>query len=126
MTNITATSPRADRAALIQDRLAKRYPQPQTMLAWADPWELLVATVLAAQCTDARVNQVTPHFFATWKTPADLALATQPEIEAIIRSTGFYHNKAKHLLATAQRITQHFHGQVPETMDELLTLPGVA
>lgn len=126
MTNSTATSSCTDRAAQVLHRLAKRYPQPQTMLTWADPWELLVATVLAAQCTDARVNQVTPHFFAKWKTPADLALATQPEIEGIIRSTGFYHNKAKHLLATAQRITQVFKGQVPRTMDELLTLPGVA
>lgn len=116
----------ADRAALIQRRLAERYPHPQTMLTWTTPWELLVATILSAQCTDARVNQVTPHLCAAWKNAAEMSNATQAELEAVIRSTGFYRNKAKNILATARRITDHFGGQVPRTMDEMLTLPGVA
>lgn len=115
-----------ERALKVQELLAKRYPKPQSELIFTNAWQLLVATVLAAQCTDARVNLVTPTFFQNWPEISDLAKANLAEIEAVIKSTGFYHNKAKNLLATAKKITQDFNGQVPQTMPELLTLAGVA
>lgn len=115
-----------ERAIKVQKLLAKRYPKPQSELIFTNAWQLLVATVLAAQCTDARVNLVTPTFFQHWPEISDLAKANLAEIEAVIKSTGFYHNKAKNLLATAKKITQDFNGQVPQTMPELLTLAGVA
>lgn len=106
--------------------LAERYPQPATHLIAEDAWELLVATVLAAQCTDARVNLVTPELFRRWPTPAALCTATQEELESVIRSTGFYHNKAANLLGAARRVVEEFGGEVPKTLAELITLPGVA
>lgn len=106
--------------------LAERYPNPHTHLTYTNPWQLLVATVLAAQCTDERVNKVTPALFERWPGPAEMALAEQLEIEEYIRSTGFYHNKAKHLLAAAHRVERVFGGRVPDAMPDLLTLPGVA
>lgn len=114
------------RARNFLDRLKIRYPEPATHLNARSAWELLVATVLAAQCTDARVNTVTPALFSRWPGPAELACATQEELEPVIRSTGFYHNKAKNLLAAAKRVTEVFSGEVPRTMAELITLPGVA
>ena len=114
------------RACNFLDRLKIRYPKPATHLNAQSAWELLVATVLAAQCTDARVNTVTPALFSRWPGPAELACATQEELEPVIRSTGFYHNKAKNLLAAAKRVTEVFGGEVPRTMAELITLPGVA
>ncbi|MBT8763836.1 endonuclease III [Desulfohalobiaceae bacterium Ax17] len=115
-----------ERAIVILQRLRKRYPAPKTALNWANPWQLLVATVLAAQCTDQRVNQVTPEFFRKWPDVKALAQADLADVEAVIRSTGFYRNKAKNLVAAAQKICTEFNGQVPETMEELVTLPGVA
>ena len=106
--------------------LKKRYPAPRTHLNAASPWQLLVATVLSAQCTDERVNMVTPALFARWPTAEAMALADQAEIETCIRSTGFYHNKAKHLLAAARRVRDVYAGRVPDDMSEMLTLPGVA
>ena len=117
---------RTERAADILTLLKKRYPEPETMLDHASPWELLVATVLAAQCTDARVNTITPELFRRWPDPAALAAAAQEELEAVIRPTGFYHNKAKNLLGAARRVTEVFGGQVPQTIEELITIPGVA
>ncbi|MDL2291385.1 endonuclease III [Desulfovibrio sp. OttesenSCG-928-F20] len=105
--------------------LRLRYPEPQTLLVHKNPWELLVATVLAAQCTDERVNSVTPALFARWPGPLELAGAELGELEALIRPTGFYHNKARHLLATAVRLRDHYKGEVPASMDDLLTLPGL-
>lgn len=118
--------PKKDRATLILERLLLRFPKAGTALAWSDAWGLLVATVLAAQCTDARVNQVTPELFARWPDIPSLARAEIPEIEAVVRSTGFFRNKAKHLKATAQIILRRFGGTVPKGMDDLLSLPGVA
>jgi len=115
-----------ERASVILQRLRSRYPAPKTALNWADPWQLLVATVLAAQCTDQRVNQVTPEFFRKWPDVKALAQADLAEVEAVIRSTGFYRNKAKNLVAAAQKICTDFNGHVPETMEELVILPGVA
>jgi len=89
------------------------------------PWELLVATILSAQCTDQRVNQVTPSLFRRYRQPAALAAAHLPEVEEIIRSTGFFKNKAKHLVACGKAVTERFGEQVPHTMEELITLPGV-
>lgn len=106
--------------------LQARYPQPQTNLRAANAWELLVATVLAAQCTDARVNLVTPHLFALWPGPAELAEASQEAVEDVIRSTGFFHSKAKNLQNAARRVCEVYNGKVPRTIAELVTLPGVA
>lgn len=89
------------------------------------PWELLVATVLSAQCTDQRVNQVTPSLFRRYKQPSEMAAADVRELERFIRSTGFFKNKAKNLIACSTAVTERFSGQVPHTMDELVTLPGV-
>lgn len=107
-------------------RLHARYPVPETHLYHHTPWELLVATVLAAQCTDERVNKVTPELFRRWPGPAELARAGQDELEGVVHSTGFYRNKAKNLIAAAQRVMQVFGGEVPRTMAELVTLPGLA
>jgi endonuclease-3 len=90
------------------------------------PWELLVATILSAQCTDVRVNLVTPELFRRFPTPAAMAQATLPELEELIRTTGFFHNKAKSIQGAAKKIVAEFGGQVPETLAELITLPGVA
>lgn len=106
--------------------LALRYPRPGGLLDHQNPWQLLVATVLAAQCTDERVNTVTPRLFARWPGPAELAVADLAELEACVRPTGFYHNKSKNLIAAARRIVEVYNGQVPDTMPELLTLAGVA
>jgi endonuclease-3 len=115
-----------DRAQAIFARLAARYPDPKPALDFHGAWGLLVATVLAAQCTDARVNQVTPVLFARWPEIADLAAAKVADIEEVVHSTGFFRNKAKNLKAAASRIMETYNGSVPRTMTELITLPGVA
>ena len=106
--------------------LQQRYPHPRTHLDAQNAWELLVATVLAAQCTDARVNTVTPELFRLWPTPAALAEAPIEELEAVIRPTGFYHSKAKNLLGAARRVCEVFDGQIPQNIEDLITIPGVA
>jgi len=106
--------------------LKKKYPRPRIALAHADPWELLVATILSAQCTDKRVNIVTPGLFKKFGSLAEAARADQKEFEQAIRSTGFYRNKAKNIIAAAKKIAGDFNGKVPRSMPELLTLPGVA
>lgn len=103
-----------------------RYPQPETHLAHSGAWELLVATMLAAQCTDERVNKVTPALFERWPNPDAMALAEPENVEPYVRSTGFFHNKAKNLVNSARRIKEVYQGQVPRSMEDLLTLPGVA
>jgi endonuclease-3 len=115
-----------ERISAILDALAKAYPAAECALHHRTPWELLVATILSAQCTDARVNMVTPGLFEKYPTPTDFAHAPLVEIEEQIRSTGFYHNKAKSLNGAARTLTSQFGGKVPQTMEELLTLPGVA
>ena len=106
--------------------LQQRYPHPRTHLDAQNAWELLVATVLAAQCTDARVNTVTPELFRRWPTPAALAGAPIEELEGVIRPTGFYHSKAKNLLGAARRVCEVFDGQIPQNIEDLITIPGVA
>src|SRR3984957_18453370 len=115
-----------ERIAAILERLAEAYPGAECALHHRNAWELMVATILSAQCTDARVNMVTPSLFKRFPTPADFAHAPLVDIEEEIRSTGFYHNKAKSLNGAARKLTAEFSGKVPETMEELLTLPGVA
>ncbi len=100
-------------------------PEAKVELSHRSPWELLVATILSAQCTDQRVNQVTPVLFERYKTPSDLAKARLPELEQIIRSTGFFKTKAKNLVACAHAITTQFGERVPDRMEDLVTLPGV-
>jgi endonuclease III len=106
--------------------LRAAYPKAECALHHTSAWELLVATILSAQCTDARVNMVTPGLFRKFPSPAAFAEASLPAIEEEIRSTGFYHNKAKSISGAAKRVVSEFGGKVPETMEELLTLPGVA
>jgi endonuclease-3 len=118
------TSP--DRIAKILAGLGKAYPNATCALTHSSPWELLVATILSAQCTDARVNMVTPTLFRRFPTPAAMATASLPEIEEIIRTTGFYHNKAKSISGAAKAVVERFGGEVPRTMEELLTVPGAA
>lgn len=116
-------------AALAQkvlSALKARYPRPATHLEARNAWELLVATVLAAQCTDARVNTITPELFRRWPGPAELAEAAQEELEDVIHAAGFYHSKARNLLGAAQRVRDVFGNSVPQTLEELITLPGVA
>jgi len=115
-----------ERAARVLEGLFKRYPVRETHLAHNNVWELLVATVLAAQCTDLRVNTVTPLLFSRWPGPEELAVADIAEVEAVVRPTGFYHNKAKNIVGAARRVMEVYHGRVPESMEELITLPGVA
>jgi endonuclease-3 len=115
-----------ERIAAILDRLAEAYPNVECALHHRNAWELMVATILSAQCTDARVNMVTPGLFKKFPTPTDFAHAPLVEIEEQIRSTGFYHNKAKSLNGAARRLIAEYSGKVPQTMEELLTLPGVA
>lgn len=106
--------------------LDEMYPNPQLPLQHQDAWQLLVATILSAQCTDKRVNEVTPGLFRKYPAIADLANVSQPELGRDIRSTGFFNNKSKALIGAARRILKEFGGEVPRSMEELLTVPGVA
>lgn len=106
--------------------LKKLYPRSRTALKFHSPLEILVATILSAQCTDKKVNEVTPMLFRKYKNAKDFSEADRNELEQAIRSTGFYRNKAKSIQASARKIVEDFSGKVPSTMDELLTLPGVA
>jgi endonuclease-3 len=100
-------------------------PEATVELSHHSPWELLVATILSAQSTDKRVNQVTPALFRRYKTPSDLAGAKLPELEQIVRSTGFFRSKAKNIMACSHAINTRFGGRVPDRMEDLVTLPGV-
>jgi endonuclease-3 len=112
--------------AQIRSLLRACYPQPQTELHFKTPHQLLVATILSAQCTDARVNQVTQELFRKYPSVQDFAAASLPELEQDVRSTGFYKHKAKNIQSASHLIVERFGGEVPQTMEELTTLPGVA
>ena len=120
------TARERQRAKEIVALLRAQYPDARCSLNFRTPLELLVATVLSAQCTDERVNQVTVTLFQKYRTAADYAEADPEELEQDIKQTGFYRNKAKHLREAAAMIVERFGGEVPRTMDELTTLPGVA
>jgi len=115
-----------ERVAAILDILAKTYPNVVCALNHRNAWELTIATILSAQCTDVRVNLVTPALFKAFPTPKAMASASLPELEELIRTTGFFRNKAKSIKGASQAVVEHFGGQVPQTMDEILKLPGVA
>lgn len=115
-----------DRAAEILKELYKHYPNPHCALNHRNPFELLIATILSAQCTDVRVNKVTPVLFETYPTPELMAHAPLEELEELVRSTGFYKNKAKALKESSQRIVEEFGGEVPKNMKDLLSLRGAA
>jgi endonuclease III len=121
----SATASRRKRMTVIAAALRRAMPKPAMELDHRSPWELLVATILSAQCTDQRVNQVTPALFQRYRKPADYAAAKLPELERLIRSTGFFKHKAKHLVACGKAVTERFNGTVPNLMDDLVTLPGV-
>jgi endonuclease III len=118
------TSP--GRMAKIFEALDQLFPQAQCALRHENPFQLLIATILSAQCTDERVNKVTPGLFRKYPTPQDFAALRPEVVEEDIRSTGFFRNKAKSIVGAARRIVADFGGSVPRTMDELLSLPGVA
>lgn len=115
-----------ERLAAILNGLDEAYPNVECALAHRSPWELLIATILSAQCTDVRVNMVTPALFKRFPTPQAMAKANIADLEELIRTTGFYHNKAKSILGAAKRISEDFKGKVPETLAELITVPGAA
>jgi len=115
-----------ERAALIDARLKEAYPRAEIALASRSDFQLLVAVILSAQTTDITVNKVTPVLFQRFPTPESLAGADPAEVEAIVHPTGFFRNKTKSIIGAAQSIAAEYDGQVPHTMDELLTLPGVA
>jgi len=114
------------RATEILSRLKRLYPDAPCSLNYASTLQLLVATILSAQCTDERVNQVTPALFAAYPDAVAFAQADVTDVERLVRSTGFYRNKAKNICAACQKIVADFDGEVPCTMPDLLTLPGVA
>lgn len=121
-------SPRSEnqpRALEIINRLEKTIPRPETALHHKTPFQLLVATILSAQCTDARVNMVTPSLFQRYPTPNDFLSARRADLEALIRSTGFYKNKAKNIVGCAKSIVHQFKGRVPDALEALVSLPGV-
>jgi len=115
-----------ERVAEILKRLDEAYPDAVCALHHRTPWELLVATILSAQCTDVRVNMVTPELFRRFPTPEAMAKAPLPELEDLIRTTGFFRNKARSIQGAAKKISEQFGGKVPDTLAELTTIPGAA
>lgn len=113
-------------ASEIISRLRREYRGANIPLKFSSPWELLVAVILSAQCTDERVNKVTRELFKKYRSPADFAQAKIPELEKVVYSTGFYRAKSRNIVGAAKVVLEKFGGKVPRTMDEILTLPGVA
>jgi len=116
---------KVDRAREVARRLAEAYPEARCALVHRNPFELLVATILSAQCTDERVNQVTRELFAQYPTPQALAALPVPQLEKRIQSTGFYRNKARNIHACCQKLVEEHGGKVPADMEKLVQLPGV-
>jgi endonuclease-3 len=132
-TSPTKSKPKAKAAYTSPERLQaifaaldKLFPHAECALKHQNAWQLLVATILSAQCTDERVNKVTPELFRKYPAPRDYVALPQADLEDEIHSTGFFRNKAKSIIGAATKIVQEFAGQVPKTMENLLTLPGVA
>jgi endonuclease-3 len=115
-----------ERVAAILNGLDEAYPGAECALTHRTPWELLVATILSAQCTDVRVNIVTPELFRRFPSPETMAKASLPELEALIKTAGFFRNKAKSIQGAARKIIAEFNGEVPQTLAELITIPGAA
>jgi endonuclease-3 len=117
---------RRARLSEILRRLAKMYPGATCALRYENPWQLLVATILSAQCTDKLVNEVTPGLFAKYPTPVDFATVRQEVLAQDVHRTGFFNNKAKSIIGAAKKVVGEFGGEVPRTMEEMLTIPGAA
>jgi endonuclease-3 len=115
-----------DRVAAILKGLDEAYPNVKCALTHRSAWELLVATILSAQCTDVRVNIVTPELFRRFADPQAMSKANLPELETLIRTTGFFRNKAKSIQGAARKLVAEFAGEVPQTLAELITIPGAA
>jgi endonuclease III len=115
-----------ERIGAILKGLDEAYPEVECALTHRSPWELLVATILSAQCTDVRVNMVTPELFRRFPTPQAMSKATLPQLEELIRTTGFFRNKAKSIHGAARKVVEEFGGKVPQTLAELITIPGAA
>lgn len=118
--------PNPERVKAILHGLDEAYPAATCALTHDNPFQLLISTILSAQCTDERVNMVTPGLFKKYPTPVTFAYANPRDIEEEIRSTGFYRNKTKSILGASKKIVEEFNGEVPQTMEQILTLPGVA
>lgn len=112
------------RSQIVLERLIELYPEVKCALDHKNPYELLVATILSAQCTDERVNMVTPKLFEKYPSPVELASARIADVEKLIHSTGFYRNKAKNLIGMAQSVVANFDCEIPTSRDDLVTLPG--
>jgi endonuclease-3 len=110
----------------VRKRLSKAIPAPRVELDHANAWQLLIATILSAQSTDKKINEVTPHLFARWPTPEALASADAADVERVIKPTGFFRNKAKAILGASRALVERFGGEVPRKLEDLVTLPGVA
>jgi len=123
---IDRTSPIAERAPLLIQRLSQAYPDARVALNFTNPLECLIATMLSAQCTDARVNMVTKDLFKKYRSPQDYLKVPEEELKEDIRSTGFFNQKTKSIRGACTRIVEVYGGKVPETMQDLITLPGVA
>jgi endonuclease-3 len=115
----------AEKIGPIMKLLDRQYPEAHVTLDFTNPLEMLVATVLSAQCTDVRVNQVTPALFAKYRSAADYAQAPLEELEEMIRPTGFFHNKAKSIKGLCQKLVENYQGKVPASLEELVKLPGI-
>jgi endonuclease-3 len=124
--NLKAAGTAPQRVSAILQKLDEAYPNVTCALEHHTPFQLLISTILSAQCTDERVNQVTKTLFVKYRTPKDFAYANPAELEQDIRPTGFFRNKTKSIIGAGKTIVEEFGGEVPRTMDELLTLPGVA
>jgi len=117
---------RAERIPVYMSRLEERYGDPHAALDFKNPYQMLIAVILSAQTTDVGVNKATPALFERYPTPADLAEGDQEEVEGYVKSLGFYHQKAKNIIRTCQIIVSEFGGEIPDTMEGLTSLPGVA
>lgn len=124
--SLTRTSPIEERAPILLARLAEAYPDAHVALNFTNPLECLIATILSAQCTDERVNIVTKSLFVKYRTPQDYLAVPEEELREDIRSTGFFNQKARSIRGTCVRLVEAYDGQVPDTMEDLITLPGVA
>ena len=122
---MTSSDDKKKHASKIVKALGKSYPDAKCALHYENAYQLLVATILAAQCTDERVNKVTPEFFKQYPKPSELTKATQEEVEALVKSTGFYRAKATNLRGMAAAVVADHDGEIPETLEELVKLPGV-
>ncbi len=123
---LSPDAPAAERLPAIVERLRETHPDAHCELDYVEPWQLLVATIMSAQTTDQRVNQVTPELFARFPDPAALAEAGREEVEGIIQPTGFFRQKARYIQETCRRIVEEYGGEVPSEMAALLTMSGVA